>query len=266
MCRLLAYLGEPRLLSDVLVGPTHSLIVQSYQPQEMTCGVVNADGFGVGWYHAQRLTPPFTYKNTLPIWNDPNLSQIGRYVESGCILANIRSATESYSVSLANCQPFTHQHLTFIHNGFIQNFRQTLYRPLVDRLPPEIHGLLMGSTDSEHIFGLFLDHWQRLHSLAAALRATIQELNIMAQEAGTGFSANIAISDGYQLVASRYARSANGTLPVVPSLYWQKKDGITIASEPLEPDQPHWQAVPTQSLLHIGAQLDLSISSLESSP
>jgi ergothioneine biosynthesis protein EgtC len=262
MCRLLAYLGEPRLLSDVLAGPTHSLVVQSYQPKEMTSGVVNADGFGVGWYHTQRLAPPFTYKNTLPIWNDPNLTQLGRYIESGCILANIRSATEPHSVSLTNCQPFTYDHLTFIHNGFIQDFRKTLYRPLVDRLPAEIHGLLMGNTDSEHIFGLFIDHWLRLRSISAALRVTIQELNVLAQEAGTGFSANIAISDGYHLVASRYARAKNGAPPIVPSLYWQKKGGITIASEPLEPDQTHWQAVPAQSLLQIGAQLDLTISPL----
>jgi len=41
---------------------TLSLIVQSYQPREMNSGLLNADGFGVGWYHLQRDTDPFTYK------------------------------------------------------------------------------------------------------------------------------------------------------------------------------------------------------------
>jgi ergothioneine biosynthesis protein EgtC len=262
MCRLLAYLGEPRLLSEILAAPIHSLIVQSYQPKEMTSGVVNADGFGVGWYHAQRLTAPFTYKNILPIWNDPNLPQIGRYVETGCVLANVRSATELHSVSLANCQPFTWDNLTFIHNGFIQDFRHTLYRPLVNRLPEDIHRHLMGNTDSEHIFGLFLDHWQRVRSLHTALRLTLHELTEMARAANTNFSANIAIGDGLHLVASRYAWAKDDRPPVVPSLYWQKKAGVTIASEPLEPEDALWQTVPPQSLINLGAQLDLSISPL----
>ncbi len=56
MCRLLAYLGSPVSLEHLLYKPEHSLIVQSYQPCEMTSGVVNADGFGVGWYHIQKDT------------------------------------------------------------------------------------------------------------------------------------------------------------------------------------------------------------------
>lgn len=93
MCRLLAYLGSPISLEYLLYKPEHSLIVQSYQPREMISGVVNADSFGVGWYHDQKDTDPFIYKNTLPIWNDINLPNLSRYVESKCVLAYVRSAT-----------------------------------------------------------------------------------------------------------------------------------------------------------------------------
>ena len=48
MCRLLGYLGEPILLDAILYKPEHSLIVQSYDPREMTSGLLNADGFGIG--------------------------------------------------------------------------------------------------------------------------------------------------------------------------------------------------------------------------
>ncbi|WP_414514874.1 hypothetical protein [Nostoc sp. PCC 9305] len=79
MCRLLANLGSPISLEHLLYKPEHSLIVQSYQPREMISGVVNADGFGVGWYHNQKDTNPFIYKNTLPIWNDINLLIASRF-------------------------------------------------------------------------------------------------------------------------------------------------------------------------------------------
>ena len=82
MCRLLGYLGPSISLDCLLNKPEHSLIVQSYQPREMTAGLLNADGFGIGWYHPQRDTTPFTYKNILPIWNDPNLSSLNRYLSS----------------------------------------------------------------------------------------------------------------------------------------------------------------------------------------
>ncbi|MEP0772297.1 class II glutamine amidotransferase, partial [Trichocoleus sp. ST-U1] len=49
MCRILGYLGSPILLDCLLSKPEHSLIVQSYEPREMTSGVVSADGFGIGW-------------------------------------------------------------------------------------------------------------------------------------------------------------------------------------------------------------------------
>jgi glutamine amidotransferase len=58
MCRLLGYLGPAIQLDHLLYKPEQSLIVQSYQPREMTSGVVNADGLGIGWYHPQRNVDP----------------------------------------------------------------------------------------------------------------------------------------------------------------------------------------------------------------
>ena len=134
MCRLLGYIGPSIPLDYILSKPEHSLIVQSYQPREMKSGVVNADGFGIGWYHPEKDTSPFIYKNVMPIWNDVNLSSLGRYVESNCILGYVRSATVGQAVDMSNCQPFKSQNLLFIHNGRIDNFRQTLMRPISENL------------------------------------------------------------------------------------------------------------------------------------
>jgi predicted glutamine amidotransferase len=138
-----------------------------------------------------------------------------------------------------------------------------LYRPIADRLPDDIYHLIKGSTDSEHIFGLFLSHWQISHSIADALRATLHELSELATKTKTSFSANIVVSDGQQLVASRYAFPAhdNNTIPApVPSLYWSDNNGMMIASEPFDriADQP-WQKIPPYSLMMVSKQLSLDI-------
>lgn len=148
MCRLLGYLGLPILLDTILYKPEHSLIVQSYQPRFMTSGVLNADGFGVGWYHQNQDTEPFTYKNILPIWSDINLPSISRYVESGCAIAYVRSATSGQAVDLSNCQPFGLDRILFVHNGFVQNFRSSVYRPIRELFSDRTYQLINGTTDS----------------------------------------------------------------------------------------------------------------------
>jgi len=50
------------------------------------------------------------------------------------VLGYVRSATSGQVVDLSNCQPFEYQRLLCVHNGRIENFRQTLHRPLRDRL------------------------------------------------------------------------------------------------------------------------------------
>jgi ergothioneine biosynthesis protein EgtC len=259
MCRLLGYLGRPVQLDRLLNKPEHSLIVQSYQPREMTAGLLNADGFGLGWYHTQQSVEPFTYKNTAPIWNDLNLTSLSRYVESGCILANVRSATPGLAVDLSNCQPFQHRLILGIHNGFIANFRQTLYRPIRDRLSDLAYQSIVGNTDSEHLFALVINELELSPdiSLVEALHRGLLVLSELADDMQASFSANVVISDGQQLIASRFAnRSA------IPTLYWLRDDplfpeAVLIASEPLF--DGNWTLCPEHSILTVDHDLDIQI-------
>jgi glutamine amidotransferase len=257
MCRLLGYLGPPIPLEKLLYKPEHSLIVQSYQPREMTSGVVNADGFGVGWYHSQKDTNPFSYKNILPIWNDVNLPSLSRYIESGCVLAYVRSATLGQAVDLSNCQPFESQRLLCIHNGRIVNFRQTLYRPLRDRLSDLAYDAIKGSTDSEHLFALMLNELQAnpSASLEQALQAALLDLDELVKSHQVAASANMLVSDGHHLVASRFASDKQS-----PSLYWLRDDpafpeAVIIASEPLFAG--NWNSFPEQSIISVGEDLEI---------
>ncbi len=262
MCRLLAYLGASVQLDSLLLKPEHSLVVQSYQPREMTSGVVNADGFGLGWYQPEQDpeqdSNPFVYRNTLPIWSDPNLPNLSRYIESNCILAGIRSATVGQAVQLSNCQPFQSGRILGIHNGYISKFRQTLYRPLRDRLNDACYQAIEGTTDSEHIFALFCHELQAATNttLEKALEQTLYLLVEWAEHYEVSLGANLVISDGHCLVASRFAYPA-----APPSLYWLRDDpafaeAVIVASEPLF-SSDRWLACPANSIMVVKADLDI---------
>ena len=259
MCRLLGYFGSTIELDKLLYKPEHSLIVQSYQPKEMTSGVVNADGLGIGWYHTQQEVNPFTYKSTLPIWNETNLPELSRYVESGCVLAYVRSATPGQALDLSNCQPFRDNRLLFVHNGYIDNFRQTLYRPLREHLSDEVYQSIHGTTDSEHIFALLVNEFHSCPdiSLETALKTTLMTLTELAKVHQVSLRANTIISDGRRLVASRYA---HGT--AAPTLYWLRDDpnypnSVIVASEPIFAG--NWNKCPNRSVLSVGENLEVNI-------
>lgn len=263
MCRLLGYLGKSIPLEQLLYKPEHSLIVQSYQPQEMTAGILNADGFGLGWFDAKKEANPYLYKNILPIWNDINLPHLSRCVESNCVLSYIRSATPPLAVDLSNCQPFTKEKLLFIHNGFINHFRKTLYRPIRNLLSDESYQFIHGTTDSEHIFALMINELQINPEidLKTALKNTLIKLSQLAKSKHTYFSANIIVSDGKQLIAARYANRKP-----VPSLYWLENDSrysdsVIVASEPLF--QGDWKAFPENSIIEIKANLEVNLGLIE---
>jgi ergothioneine biosynthesis protein EgtC len=262
MCRLLGYLGPKIQLDQILYQPEHSLIVQSYQPQEMTAGLLNADGFGVGWFHPEKETQPYIYKSVLPIWSEINLPHISRYVETHCILSYVRSATPGLAVDLSNCQPFTKDNLLFIHNGFIDDFRKTLYRSIRSLLDNETYEWIQGTTDSEHIFALFLHELKSFPELNfnQALKKALKQLINLAKIHQVRFSANIIISDGKQIIASRYSNQ-NKT----PTLYWLKDDlnypgGVIIASEPLF--KGDWNFCPESSIINVTENLDVIIDAI----
>ncbi|MEJ2094057.1 MAG: class II glutamine amidotransferase, partial [Gammaproteobacteria bacterium] len=62
------------------------LIKQSWAPKEMAEAVLNADGFGFGWY--SDINDPMIYLNTLPIWSDINLESLAGHcaVKSGWVV------------------------------------------------------------------------------------------------------------------------------------------------------------------------------------
>ncbi|MEM6447506.1 MAG: ergothioneine biosynthesis protein EgtC [Cyanobacteria bacterium P01_D01_bin.123] len=264
MCRLIAYVGPDVPLARVVSDPEHSLVVQSYQPQEMTRGLLNADGFGVGWYSAH-LNEPCLYANTLPIWNDVNLPRLGKHVRSPLIFASVRSATPGLAVDLSNCQPYTHNRWMGMHNGYIENFRHTLMRPIRQTLRDDYYRAVLGSTDSEHLFALWLHYRhglpETLASMREALHRTLAQIATWMQEDRLQASLNLLFTDGNTLVASRFALHTPA-----PTLYYASDDpafphAVVVASEPPYGGD-RWHAVPDGTILSVDEHQNVSIERL----
>lgn len=257
MCRMLAYLGAPIGLGELIEAPPHSLLLQSYKARELEGAVVNADGWGAGWT-VDGDERPCLYRSTLPIWADANREHLGRAIVSRNLLAAVRSATDPLSISMANTQPFASGPLTFLHNGYVERFTMTLERAIRERLSARRHAELRGNTDSEHVFALLADAWDAGAELDAetrlidAAKNTVSTLRELAKAHGTKALMAAIVSDGRHMVAVRVAFDANA-----PSLYlrcgWHgDADARVIASEPLD-DVSAWERVEPGELIALTA-------------
>ncbi len=251
---MLGYLGKPIELSKLVEAPPHSLERQSYAAREMVSATVNADGWGAAWYLPGDPNPCL-YRVVHPIWADVNRAHLGRTVRSSVLLAAVRSATDPLSLAPANTQPFAFESLSFVHNGFVQDFREHFMRPLRKALSETAYASIAGNTDSEHLFALAADAFIRKPELE------IQErLILAAQSAATHVRALAEASNRRALLTFLIAapqalvavRSSIGQAP--PSLYFRREpEAVVFASEPLDSDAA-WTALPE----HSGMFVDLS--------
>ena len=268
MCRLVAYLGGTEAtLSSLVLEPEHSLLVQSYAPEEMMSGVVNADGFGCGWYVPEVDGEPAVYRSGAPIWADRSFASIAPRVYSGTFLAAVRSATPGLPAEESGVPPFASGPHLFAHNGAIKGFRHTAMRPLRDTLSDESYSDLLGTTDSETVFALLLDRLRAsgakvgdADALAGAVRDTLRVVSEVCVGLGVHASLNVGVTDGEALAFTRYATEGFGN-----SLYLLEDggsfpDALVVASERLNGD-PKWRGVPDRHML-IANRRGVSVESL----
>lgn len=132
MCRYVFYHGPAIRIAALVTEPDHSLIRQSVESRERS-DAMNGDGFGVAWYAPALGDRPGRFRSITPAWNNENLIELARVVESPCILAHVRASSKPFAVSEANCHPFTHGPLSLMHNGDLGGF-DGLRRRLLARL------------------------------------------------------------------------------------------------------------------------------------
>lgn len=262
MCRLVAYLGGPETpLSSLVLEPEHSLMVQSYAPREMMSGVVNADGFGVGWYAPWSGEEPAVYRSNAPLWADRSFGEMAAKIRSTGILAAVRSATPGLPAEESGVPPFSSGPYAFAHNGAVEGFRHGPMRRLRDSLGDESYAGLLGVTDSETIFGVALDRLREGASLGGALEETIRRVGDVCGELGRRATLNLALTDGRGMAFSRHSTGGPGN-----SLYLLEDGGafpgaVVVASERLDGDAG-WRPVPDRHLLTVDGDGGASVRPL----
>jgi glutamine amidotransferase len=109
MCRHLGWLGEPRSIASLVSEPPSGLLVQSYAPRRQKHGLMNADGWGVGFFDhgvARR-------------WGDASFASVAPALSSGCIVAAVRSASIGMPIEPSASAPFTDGQWLLSHNGLV---------------------------------------------------------------------------------------------------------------------------------------------------
>ncbi len=237
MCRHLAYLGAAVTLRSVLTDPPHGLLAQAWSPRRQRHGVVNADGFGVGWY-ADGDPEPARYRRARPIWSDPSFADLARVTRSRAVLAAVRSATPDTEAGEAAAAPYAAGRWLFSHNGVLSGWPDAGAR-LAAGLPPGDVLALEARCDSALLWAVVLRRLRAGSGLAEALAGTIREL----ADLRLGGRFNFLLTDGETIAAT----AAGDTL-----CYRSGQAGVLVASEPCD-DEPGWVDVPDQSVVAASA-------------
>ena len=219
MCRHLGWLGREVALSSLVLDPPHGLRVQSYAPRRQKHGLLNGDGWGVGFFDG---AVPRRWRSASPLWGDVSFDSVAPALHSHCVVAAVRSATVGMPIEASATAPFTDGHWLLSHNG------------VVDRavLPPaaSAESLCDSAILAAAIFARGLD----------ALGDSISEIGT----ADPNSRLNILAANGSRLVGSVWG----DTLFML-----RRDDGVVLASEPYD-DDPNWVDVPDRHLVEVTAQ------------
>jgi gamma-glutamyl hercynylcysteine S-oxide hydrolase len=219
MCRHLGWLGRETAVSSLVLDPPQGLRVQSYAPRRQKHGLMNADGWGVGFFDG---ATPRRWRSAAPLWGDVSFDSIAPALRSHCVVAAVRSATVGMPIEASATAPFTDGQWLLSHNG------------LVDRrvLPPS--AAAESTCDSALLAALIFERG------LDALGQTIAEVGM----ADPNARLNILAANGSRLLATTWG----DTLSIL-----RRNDGVVLASEPFD-DQPGWEDIPDRHLIEVTAE------------
>ena len=116
MCRHLGWLGRETSVSSLVLDPPHGLRVQSYAPRRQKHGLLNADGWGVGFFDG---VTPRRWRSVAPLWGDTSFGSVAPALRSHCVVAAVRSATVGMPIDASATAPFTDGKWLLSHNGIV---------------------------------------------------------------------------------------------------------------------------------------------------
>lgn len=287
MCRVLAYLGKPILIENLLYLSDNSFVKQSYHPRLMSY-LLNLAGFGMTAWENNSPNPdlPFLYKTLELPFYDKNLHNFSKKISPYCLLAHLRGVAFSSDALLSkqNLHPFIFQGSQFAlaHNGNLFDFKKIKY-DLLRYIAPLYQKQIVGTTDSEWIYALFisqLDQTKNKYTSQEVSHAVIETLKILKNvrndhQVTINSPVNLFITNGEMIVATRFVFDF-GWEPELDkdpahldyhSLWYtygeaygffddeyrmkgnQSKSSIIIASEPLTENESTWIELPEYTLI-----------------
>jgi predicted glutamine amidotransferase len=148
MCRLYGFRSViDSQVHRSLVNADNALAAQSAR---------HPDGWGVAYYIDDA---PHVTRSSSTALHDTLFKRVSGVVSSQTVLAHIRKATQGEQTVL-NCHPFQYGRWVFAHNGDIANFTERR-EALEAEIAPRLRRFILGDTDSERIFFLFLTKLER---------------------------------------------------------------------------------------------------------
>jgi glutamine amidotransferase len=216
MCRHLGWLGESLSVASLVLDPPCGLRVQSYAPRRQKHGLINADGWGVGFFDHGEVR---RWRSAAPLWGDVSFASVAPALLSGCVVAAVRSATVGMPIEASATAPFSDGSWLLSHNG------------VVDRGVLPVTRAAESTVDSAVLAALIFD--RGLDRLAD----TIAEVGA----ADPGARLNILAANGSRLLATTWG----DTLSIL-----RRDDGVVLASEPYD-DHPDWQDIPDRHLVDV---------------
>lgn len=114
------------------------------------------DGWGVAYYIGGA---PHLIRSDGQAMHDRLFERVSGIASSQTVVAHVRRATQG-TRSAMNSHPFQYGPWIFAHNGNIKDFakhRETL----VAKIAPQLRRFILGDTDSEVLFYLFLTHVEK---------------------------------------------------------------------------------------------------------
>ena len=199
MCRLFGFRSViPSQVHQSLLDADNALGNQS---------VRHPDGWGVAHYVNGS---PHLIRSCETALSDTLFHRVSGVVASETVVAHVRKATQGRK-SVLNCHPFQHGRWVFAHNGDVENFDE-VKEELKQRIYPKFRRYILGDTDSEVIFGLFLsrlsdfgpiDRHPRVEYVVDALADAVKLVRSIADRTGLENLARLSfvVTDGTILVA-----------------------------------------------------------------
>lgn len=220
MCRHLGWLGADVTVSSLVLDPPFGLRVQAYAPRRQKHCLLNADGWGVGFFDASAGgSVPRRWRSQLPLWGDVSFESVAPALRSHCVVAAVRSATVGMPIETSATAPFTDGQWLLSHNGVVD--RAVL--PATSRAESVCDSAILAAV----IFERGLD----------ALGDTIAEIAAADPRARL----NILAANGSRMLATAWG----DTLSIL-----RRPDGVVLASEPYDNDSD-WEDVPDRHLVEV---------------